>query len=295
MGLTINTNMSSLIAQRSLNAATNTLNTSIERMTTGYKINHSRDNAAGYSISNLWETQLSSLDIAADNAAIGLDLLTTAEDTYALVLDHLQRIRDLSEQAANGTYGSASLLAIKKELEARFNEVERITSNAEFNGIKLMDGTAGTINLQVGIYSETNSQISLAETLFADTDLAAIQTLGGFDGATATLLAAECSGYIAENDIDRTKPFGALAKLDKVIDSITSRVTDLGASQNRVDSAITALDVQSQNMTSSLSTMKDSDIAEESSEYIRSQILQQASATLLSTANQLPTIALNLL
>ena len=104
MALTINTNISSLIAQRNLQSATNSLNTSIERMTTGYKINHAADNAAGYSISNMWVTQLGSLDIAMDTAATGSDMLTTAEETYGLLTGHLQRVRDLTEQAANGTY-----------------------------------------------------------------------------------------------------------------------------------------------------------------------------------------------
>ena len=112
MALTINTNISSIIAQRSLNSATNNLNASLERMSTGYKINHAKDNAAGYSIANTWETQLGSLDVAADNAATGSDLLTSAEQSYGLLSDHLQRIRDLTEQAANGTYASASLKAM---------------------------------------------------------------------------------------------------------------------------------------------------------------------------------------
>lgn len=295
MGITINTNVSSLIAQKNLSEATKALNLSIERMTTGYKINHSKDNAAGFSIATIWETQLKSLDVASDNASMGLDLITTAEDTYSLVIEHFQRVRDLTEQAANGTYGADSLEAISKEMEARFSEIERITNNAEFNGIKLMDGTAGDIILQVGIFNDTNSQIELDETLFADTDLAAIQTLGGFDGSTAADLAKECSGYTNATTIDQTKPIAALAKIDAVIDSLAARITTLGSTQNRLDSAISALDVQSQNMTSSLSTMKDSDIAEESSAYIKAQILQQASATLLSTANQLPSIALNLI
>ena len=108
MGITININISSLIAQRNLVKATNALNTSIERMTTGYKINHSSDNAAGYSIANQWQTQLRSLDVAADNAAMGADLLTTAEDTYNLVIEHVQRIRDLAEQAAQAANYSGS-------------------------------------------------------------------------------------------------------------------------------------------------------------------------------------------
>ena len=119
MALTINTNISSLVAQNNLAKATSSLNTAIERMTTGYKINHASDNAAGYSIARNWETQLGSLDVAADNAATGADMLTTLEDTYSLLTDHCQRVRDLTEQAANGTYGSQSLKAIQSEITAR--------------------------------------------------------------------------------------------------------------------------------------------------------------------------------
>ena len=99
MTLTINTNVASIIAERNLNNATNALNQSLERLSTGYKINHASDNAAGYSISDKWVTQISSLDIASDNAATGNDLLTTAEQTYSLLTAHLQRIRDLAVQA----------------------------------------------------------------------------------------------------------------------------------------------------------------------------------------------------
>ncbi len=294
MALTVNTNMSSLIAQRSLNNATNGMNTSLERMSTGYKINHSKDSAAGYAIANQWETQLKSLDVASDNAAMGLDLLTTAEGTYDLLIEHMQRVRDLTEQAANGTYGSDSMAAISKEMQARFAEIDRIAKNAEFNGINLMKDGNPAVTLQVGIKSDSNSQITLAAELFAGADLAAIKTMGGFSSSTAEDLAAECSGYTAGSAVDHTKPIAALANLDKVITAISSRATDLGAAQNRVESAMSAIDVQAQNLTSSLSTLRDTDIASESSNYIQQQILQQASATLLSTANQLPSIALNL-
>ena len=132
MALTINTNISSLIAQSNLNKATDALNLSIERMTTGFKINHAKDNAAGYSIANLWNTQLGSLDVASDNAATGLDMLTTTEESYALLTSHLQRVRDLTAQASNGTYGTASLKAIQSEIEARLLEITRIANNSEF-------------------------------------------------------------------------------------------------------------------------------------------------------------------
>ena len=329
MALTINTNISSLIAQRNLNSATNSLNTAIERMTTGYKINHASDDAAGYSIANLWETQLGSLDVAADNAATGSDLLTTAEETYSLLTSHLQRVRDLTEQAANGTYGSASLKAIQSEISARLQEVNRISANAEFNGIKLMaynmDGqgnesvgiTAAGINLQVGLYADENSIINLNVELFSNAslsglfkDMTGLDTLMTNAGGDVTALgdaenieafAAACAGlvYDAGDFTLQTDPdSGAkemLAYLDDAIDVISDRVTKIGAVQNRVESSITALDVQSQNLTSSLSTLKDADVAEESSNYIQAQILQQASATLLATANQLPSIALNLI
>ena len=329
MTLTINTNVSSIIAQRNLNNATNSLNQSIERMSTGYKINHAKDNAAGYSISNMWNTQLGSLDVAADNAATGSDLLTTAEQTYGLLTEHLQRIRDLTEQAANGTYGSSSLKAIQSEVVARLQEISRIAANSEFNGIKLMsytqdgDGSGVTgngINLQVGLYQDKNSVINLDVSLFKD---ASVKGLFGDNTALKTNLekangaavdvanyntaagykafAAACAGLKVKGDdliLQDDADYGAnkmLTYIDDAIDEISRRTTAIGAAQNRVESAISAIDVQSQNLTSSLSTLRDTDVAEESSSYIQAQILQQASATLLATANQTPSIALNLI
>ena len=346
MALTINTNISSIIAQRSLNGATNNLNASIERMSTGYKINHAKDNAAGYSIAKAWDTKLGSLDVAADNAATGSDLLTTAEQSYDLLSSHLQRVRDLTEQAANGTYASTSLKAIQAEVEARLDEITRVASNSEFNGIKLMsyiaDGnptgvgiTSDGINLQVGLYADQHSVIKLDVDLFKSATVSGLFTglLSEKNGntkdateitlqavldqannaATANvtdanfnkIFAAACSGLVltdAANDTyilasDSTTAYGAkemLSFIDSAIDEISSRVVRIGANQNRVESAMAALDVQSQNLTSSLSTLRDTDVAEESSNYISAQILQQASATLLSTANQTPSIALNL-
>ena len=282
MALTINTNVSSIIAQRNLNSATNALNTSIERMTTGYKVNHAKDNAADYAISKLWATQLSSLDVAADNASTGNDMLTTTEETYSLLAGHLQRVRDLTEQAANGTYGSSSLAAIRAEITARLEEFDRIAANAEFNGVKLMTGEiTADIKLQVGLYADANSQIILSKGLFEKT------TVNDLLGKDVEEMAPACSA----ND---TAP-AELTNLDTAIQTLSSRATNIGAAQNRIDSAITAIDVQAQNLTSSLSTLRDTDVAEESSNYIKAQILQQASATLLSTANQLPSIALNLI
>lgn len=296
MALTINTNLSSIVAQRNLANATSSLNKAIERMTTGYKINHAGDNAAGYSIARNWETQLGSLDVAADNAATGADMLTTLEDTYSLVTSHLQRVRDLTEQAANGTYGSQSLKAIQSEITARLEEVDRISANCEFNGRKMMDGSMDAgISLQVGLYSGADSQIELKGDLFKECTIANMFTeYGGVADADKASVAQKCAGLDADGNIVG-KQAEMLDTIDKVIDEISSRVTTLGAAQNRIESAIESIGVQSENITSSLSTLRDADVAEESSNYIKSQILQQAAATLLSTANQTPSIALNLL
>ena len=295
MALTINTNISSLVAQRNLANATSSLNTAIERMTTGYKINHASDNAAGYSIARNWETQLGSLDVAADNAATGADMLTTLEDTYSLLTDHLQRVRDLTEQAANGTYGTQSLKAIQSEITARLEEVNRISANCEFNGLKMMTGDMTTISLQVGLYSDADSRIDLKDDLFKDASVGTMfDEYGDIDDADVELIAQKCSG-LDEDDKIVGGQNAMLGVIDKVINEISARVTTLGAAQNRIDSAIESIAVQSENITSSLSTLRDADIAEESSNYIQSQILQQAAATLLSTANQTPSIALNLL
>ena len=295
MALTINTNISSLVAQNNLAKATSSLNQAIERMTTGYKINHAADNAAGYSIARNWETQLGSLDVAADNAATGADMLTTLEDTYSLLTDHLQRVRDLTEQAANGTYGSQSLKAIQSEITARLEEIDRISANCEFNGLKMMTGDMTTISLQVGLYSDADSRIDLKDDLFKNASVESLfTTYGGEADGTVEKMAQKCAGLDENGNIVNGQS-AMLDVIDNVINEISNRVTTLGAAQNRIDSAIESISVQSENITSSLSTLRDADIAEESSNYIQAQILQQAAATLLSTANQTPSIALNLL
>ena len=308
MAITINTNVSSMIVQRNLAKSTTSLNQAIERMTTGYKINHAADNAAGYSIARNWEAQLSSLDVAADNAATGADMLATLEDNYALISSHVQRVRDLTEQAANGTYGTQSLKAIKSEIGARLEEINRIAANCEFNGIELMkEGTphaTNGLNIQVGIDGiGSKSAIHLDFSLFKAGDIESLFTVDGEEGyddysftnagdaaKTIDQFSADCAGLGSTNSAS-----SMLTYLDRVINEISSRVTTLGAAQNRIESAVESIGVQSENIMSSLSTLRDADVATESSNYIKAQILQQASATLLATANQSPSIALNLL
>ena len=284
MALTINTNISSMIVQKNLSSATTSLNSAIERMSTGYKINHAKDNAAGYSIAASWKAKLSSLSIASENASMGADLLKTAEENYGLISDHLQRVRDLTEQAANGTYGTESLEAIKSEITARLNEINRIAANCEYNGIYLMNGNGTAKNIQVGLTKD--EKITLDATLFAAASVEKLFASGGTDAKLDT---------VATNCSDPSKAANQLAGIDTAIKTVAARVTNIGAAQNRLDSAISSINVQTENLSSSLSTIKDADVAEESSNYIKAQILQQASATLLATANQSPSIALSLI
>ena len=135
--LSINTNLSSLIAQRSMKQSTNRLNTAIERLTTGFKINHAKDNAANYNIATNMTTQIGSLDVAEDNAMTSLDLLTTASDNLSLIQERVQRLRDLQEQACNGTYGEQALLAINAECNSLVDEINRLYLTTEYNGINL--------------------------------------------------------------------------------------------------------------------------------------------------------------
>ena len=321
MPVVITSNIQSMIVQKNLRIATKSLDVAIERMTTGYKINHASDNAAGHSISTSWITKLGSLDVVAENASMGNDLLRTAEENYSLITSHLQRIRDLTEQASSGTYGSKSLKAIQSEIKSRLEEITRISANAEFNDIKLMSNTipASGLNIQVGLDASSDSIISLSNTIFGDASVKglfgsntdfmnivkkannnqAVTNINSEEGYTA--VSAALSGLKKKADgsyVIQTEtgclPKDTLSAIDKALSEIDGRVTKLGSAQNRLDSAFSSIEVRTENLTSSLSTIRDADVAEESSHYIQAQILQQASATLLATANQAPSIALSL-
>lgn len=314
MALTINTNMASIQAQHALTNSTAKLNSSIERMTTGYRINSAGDDAAGFAVARKMEVKLSAVSVAEQNVALGNSLLGTIEGNYNVIQDHLQRIRDLTEQAANGTYSSDSLLAIKSEINQRLDEITRVANSVEYNDLYLLapnpDGTANQmatngLDLQVGIDSGTDAVINLDKSLFASCQastliwkVGAVNTNGVAVTAAADqdTFAARCAGLGTETNYKGTHGANqALATIDAAIADISERTTLLGATVNRLESASSALQVQSDNLTSSLSTVKDADVAAESAEFVSAQILQQASATLLTTANQTPSIALNLI
>ena len=286
--ITINTNIASLKAQQNLSAATSGMNTAMERLTTGYRINSGKDDAAGSAVSTIMEAQISGYDVAEANATMGLSLLDTAEGVLNIVGDYLQRIRDLTEQAANGTYGTDALNAIKSEVQARFDEITRLSEASEFNGRRLLNGEiVDDIKLQVGITHDSDvSTISLEHSLFEQADASSL--IGTFEGKT--IIAQVCTEAYS-ND---TKARAFLEKIDNALSNITDRTTKIGGYQQRILSAIDAAGVMETNLTSAGSLIQDADIAEESSNYIKQQILQQTSATLLATANQTPSIATQL-
>ena len=166
--ITINTNLSSLVAQKNLRAATAGMNKAMERLSTGFKINSGADDAAGYSVVEGMQAKVNGYDIIETNASMGLDMLTTQEGVLDILNEYLQRIRDLTMQAANGTYGSASLNAIRTEVEQRMDEINRLCTITDFNDTYLLDGSrTDDINLQVGLYSNARCVIKMDAFLFA--------------------------------------------------------------------------------------------------------------------------------
>ena len=278
MAITVNTNMQALRIQSNLTSATDKMNKAMERMASGSKINSASDDAAGYAVSTTLSKTISSSEVASDNVAIANDLLSTAEGTLDVILENLQRVRDLTEQASNGTYSSEDLDAIAGEVSARLDEIKDLAGSTTFNGKSLLDNTCSAgIAVQIG--TESGDSLKLDGTIFESVNIDSIDTE----------LAATIKGGVT-SDISEF-----LDTIDTTISNITGRITDIGAASNRLEAVSDGLEVQQMNLTSALSTISDADVAEESAAYVQAQILQSASATLLVQANSAPQIALTLI
>lgn len=287
MGITVNTNMQAMRIQHNLDSATSRMNTAMERMASGSRINSAKDDAAGLAVSTTLSNIISSSKVASDNVAIGNDLLSTAEGTLDVISENLGRIRDLTEQAANGTYSSDDLNAIAAEVDKRLTEIGNLAASSSFNGIGLLNGKA-SVTLQIGTGSNTTTdQLSLDSSIFAD--VAAVLTTNQLTTA----------GLVKDIQTTGTSHSSTLAtdlgKIDKAVADITGRITSIGAAQNQLQAVSDGLTVQQTNLSSALSTIKDADVAEESASYVQQQILQSASASLLVQANSAPQIALTLI
>lgn len=280
MALTVNTNMQALRIQENLTSASARMGKAMERMASGYKINSSKDDAAGLAVSTTLQNTISSSKIASDNVGIGEDLLSTAEGTLDVISQNLSRIRDLTEQASNGSYSQTDRQAIAAEVEARLSQIDTLAKNSSFNGIKLLDGTA-TVTLQVGTGGATGDRLQLSSSIFTAVDISSLTT--------------KLSASISATTFDATNVSGAFTAIDAVISGVIDRVTKIGAGKNQLEAVADGLTVQQNNLTSALSTIRDADVAEESASFVQSQILQQASASLLIQANSAPQIALSLI
>lgn len=267
----INTNMTSLIGQKNLMKSQSALQTSMERLSSGLRINSAKDDAAGQAIANRMTSQITGLAQAQRNANDGISLAQTAEGALNSINDNLQRMRELAVQAANGTNSVDDLSSIKEEMDARIAEIDRVANSTNFNGIALLEGTNATISIQVGAGATTNDKIDITLT-----------------NATTTALAVNNVDVTADAD-------AAITALDAAIKTVDSARSGLGASQNRLESALDNITSTSTNLSAARSRIEDADYAVEVSNMTRAQILQQAGTSVLAQANQVPQSVLSLL
>ena len=302
MAIIVNTNMSALKTQKNLNNASNSLQTALERMSTGLKINKAADDAAGLYVATNLNTQISGSKVAKNNISTGNNVLSTLEGDLDVILDNLNRIRDLSVQAANSIYDESAMGAMKDEIDQRLQEIDRISLASNFNGLQLLAGKGqladNGLRLQVGANADSAANaISLEKAFFAKTDSSTLGTSYKGQLPNGTKLAANkgLSGNLDAAFANASSAAQYIDIIDAAIDNISSKKSTIGATMNRLDAALTSLTTVIENNTAAKSTIMDADIAEESAEYTKQQILQQTSSALLVQANQLPSLALNLI
>lgn len=277
MSIVVNTNTTSLMVQRNLSKATSNLATSMQRLSTGMKINNAGDDAAGLALSEKINGQLSSSDVCKNNAQTGLNMLSIADGDLDVINQNLQRIKDLAVQSANGVYSDEERLSMDQEVQLRLEEINRIADSSSFSDMNLLDGSIADMVLQIGAGS--------------DIDQNTIDISGAFQEAHVSSLGIQADASISTVDAARTM----IDAIDEAVNNISSRRSIIGASMNRLDSTIDRIDIRKENLQSTYSTIRDTDIASESSELTKQQILQQSAATLLQQANQTPSLALTLI
>ena len=274
MGLRVNTNVASINAQRNLGAVTDRLSGNYRKLSTALRISSASDDAAGLAISERLRSQVRSLDQAKRNANDGISLVQTAEGALNEVSSILVRLRELAIQASNGSVSNQDKDTLNEEFTSLVSEVNRIGSSTEFNGIKLLDGSSSSVSFQVG-YGTTAGIDTLAVSLSpALSTSLSLQSLDIGSGGTTTT---------------------AISNIDDAINTISSLRGSLGAIQNRLGSTINNLAVTTENLSAAESRIRDVDVAYETAQLTRNNILQQASLSVLSQANAQPQSALRLL
>jgi flagellin len=276
MALIINSNLSSLNAQRNLTTSQNDLNTSLQRLSSGLRINSAKDDAAGLFVAQQITRDIRGLNQAARNAADGISLGQTAEGALGEIANNLQRIREIAVQSANATVGDRT--GLQAEVNQLTQEISRIVQTTEFNGTKLLSGSS-SLTFQVGASGSANNQVTLSTT-----------NLTGIAGYAASLTATTTVDVDSAADAS-----AALSALSSAIDTVNQSRATYGALQNRFEAVISNISVYAESLTAARSRIQDADFAAETASLTRAQILQQAGVSILAQANTLPQAALTLL
>jgi flagellin len=274
MGIRINTNVASINTQRHLYNSTIKFNKSMEKLSSGLRVNRAADDAAGLAISEGLKSDIRALEQAARNASDGISMVQTAEGAMDEVSNILLRLRELAEQSLNGTLTDTERGYLDSEYQDLLSEVDRIAQSTEFNGIKLLDGSAtAAVDIQVGI--ETNAWDSIAVDVTTARDSGALGLAAGVDTA------ANAST--------------AMGQILTAIDTVSSARSDFGAVQNRLETSVRNIHNQKENLSAANSRIRDVDVASETSTMTSNQILQQAGVSMLAQANMVPSLAMSLL
>lgn len=291
MALIVNTNIASLNSQRNLSNSSSALGISLQRLSSGLRVNSAKDDAAGMAVSENMTSAIRGNTQAIRNANDGISVGQTAEGALGQIANNLQRIREIAVQAANGSVSDTNRSQLQKEVDQLTQEISRIIQTTEFNGTKLLSGagaaTAG-ITFQVGFSGAVTNQVVIDITNLATGTAAG--TTGGMNTYSASLSA---TGTV--NITSSAGASAALAKLDFDIAQVSNLRSKYGAVQNRFEAVISNLQNYVENLTASRSRIMDTDFAAESAALTRNQILQQAGTAILAQANTLPQSALSLL
>jgi len=316
MSLVVNTNVASMNAQRSLMASSKELQSAMERLSTGKKINSAADDAAGFAIAESMTAQVRGLSMSAKNANDALGLLKVVENATNDVTDMLQRIRELAVQAQSGTNSTGDIANLQLEAEALMDEIIRVSEDTTYNGKAYIGGDAGSINIQVGyndgdVIAVTTYDINASKLGY---ELTAADTgLGTEAAATAaalqSLVTIDTSGAVTSYlDISRTNVAkvttsgseadripGALEVISAAIDQVASYKAEWGAGQNRLQYTVSNLMNVVEFTTAARSRIQDADFAVEAARLAKAQVLQQTGTAMLAQANAAPQLALQLL
>jgi flagellin len=273
----INTNLASLNAQRNLSGTQGQLQTAIQRLSSGLRVNSARDDAAGLAIANRMDAQARGMNVAIRNASDGISLSQVAEGALGKVGDMLQRMRELAVQAANSTNNVTDRDSLNEEFRQLASEIDRTLNSTRFNNIEILASDAGPLTFQIGA-NEGDELVMTTSNLVTDPDISAVTiSTAVIEGTTGTAASA------------------AIDLIDKALDTVNTQRATYGALQNRFESVIGNLQVASENTSAARSRIMDADFATETAALTRAQILQQAGTAMLAQANSAPQGVLSLL